>query len=304
MRESLEAIADRLNRGEVAAVPTETVYGLAASLRFPSAIDEVFRLKKRPANNPLIIHVADPKDVQAYASAPLPESLVEAFWPGPLTMVLPIDPNTIAEKARAGLFTAAFRMPAHPLTRALIKLTGPLVMPSANLSGRPSGTTAAHVEEDFGLDFPVLDGGSCTQGVESTILYYDSTEWKIIRQGAIPQEAFFPILGYLPVIELPKDKPLCPGQLYRHYAPKATLSLTKILPPSCTLIGYSDRIYPSSKVYSLGPSDKPETIAQHLYDVLRQLDQDGVQEAYVDIDLPQDGLYRTIIERLKKASSR
>lgn len=298
MRESLETIAKRLNRGEVAAVPTETVYGLAASLRFPQAIEQIYLLKKRPANNPLIIHIASREDLPPASNL---DALIEAFWPGPLTLVLPND--TISEKARAGLPTAAFRMPAHPLTRALIQLTGPLVMPSANLSGKPSATTPEHVEEDFGSDFPILDGGPVTHGVESTILCF-AQKWKIIRQGAISQEAFLPVLHYLPEIELPGNKPLCPGQLYRHYAPKATLIPTCSPPSACTLVGYSDRTYDSCRIYSLGPSNHPETIAQNLYTTLRQLDQDNIHEAYIDIDLPQIGLYRTILERLYKACTK
>ncbi len=310
MRETLNQIASRLNRGEVAAVPTETVYGLAASLQFPAAIDEIFHLKKRPSNNPLIIHVANKEDVFSFSpkakEIPQLEHLMEAFWPGPLTLVLPIDLKTVPEKVRAGLSTAAFRVPSNPLTQALLEMTGPLVMPSANLSGKPSATNPEHIEVDFGIDFPVLDGGHCTQGVESTILYYDQIEWKIIRQGALSREKFISVLGYEPIFvsSSNKEKPLCPGQLYRHYAPKAKLRLvleTENLSDR-VIVGFSDRSYPSSHVYLLGPSDNPEIIAQHLYDVLRQLDKDEVSEAYIDIKFPEEGLFSTILERLQKAS--
>lgn len=310
MRETLTQIAHRLIQGEVAAVPTETVYGLAASLRFPKAIDEIFVLKKRPANNPLIIHLAAKEDLFFYSpqanDLPHLDALIQAFWPGPLTLVVPIDISSVPEKVRAGLATAAFRMPAHPLAHALIKLTGPLVMPSANLSGKPSATHPDHVELDFGPDFPVLDGGSCTQGVESTILYFDKTHWKIIRQGAIAAENFLPILGYVPTFELPSDKetPLCPGQMYRHYAPKAKLILTADFSglSDCVIVGFSDRHYPSERVYYLGSSSDADAVARHLYDVLRQLDKDNVVQACIDVDLPNTGLFRTVLERLHKAS--
>src|SRR5262249_3302090 len=153
----------------------------------PHAIATLFSLKQRPAQNPLIIHVADRMQMGPllHASSPDIDALTTSFWPGPLTLVLPICTSQVPEKARAGLPTAGFRMPGDPLARALPERTGPLVMPSANLSGRPSATTPTHVETDFGHVFPVLDGGPSIGGLESTILYQVGERWQIIRQGAL-----------------------------------------------------------------------------------------------------------------------
>lgn len=306
--------ASLINAGEVIAVPTETVYGLAASLYQPAAIDKIFSLKGRPANNPLIIHVAEFQDILPFAEN-LPEDfykLAEKFWPGPLTLVLPIIKEKISTRVRAKLLTAAFRVPNHPLARELLKLTGPLVMPSANLSGKPSATSKRHVESDFGLDFPVLDGGDCIKGLESTILYCDVSDqnkpWKIIRQGALTQNDFFEVLGYQPEIVKLNDheNPICPGQLYRHYAPKAKLELTKKFPEhfTGTIVGFDEGVYPeNATVYLLGSLKNPETISNNLYRILRMLDDDGVQEALVDVNFLDHGILATVLERLKKAST-
>lgn len=308
MHISIKEAAQHIHNGGVVAIPTETVYGLAAALDQPNAINQVFELKGRPSNNPLIIHVPDVASVMKFVKK-VPrdfELLVTAFWPGPLTVVLPVDTTKIPERARAGLPTAAFRVPNHSVALELLKLTGPLVMPSANLSGRPSATHPEHVEADFGSEFPVLDGGSCACGLESTIVHFNGERWQVIRQGAIAPEEFLPFFGYLPkVIQKVGSNPICPGQLYRHYAPKAKLTLSK----SATLlkgviVGFSDRAYPAAEcVFSIGSSSKPEEVAEKLYAVLRQLDQENIEAATIDIQFPYSGLWATIHERLKKAAS-
>lgn len=309
----LQQATARLRNGEVVAVPTETVYGLAASLSLPHAIAQIFSLKGRPENNPLIIHLADPSQVIPFAKS-LPagfDRLVSHFWPGPLTIVIPILPETIPEKARAGLATAAFRVPAHPLACALLTQTGPLVMPSANLSGKPSATQAQHVEADFGPAFPVLDGGACNKGVESTILYYDEKDsrWEIIRQGALSAESFAQILGYTPKIVGKENTatPLCPGQLYRHYAPKAELRLVKTFDPTMqgVVLGYPEHIYPPGcRLIPLGTLSSPGSVAENLYAVLRALDVEKIPAAWVDMNIPENGLWSTIAERLIKAANK
>lgn len=310
MRITIEKAAELLNAGEVVAVPTETVYGLAASLKYPQAISQVFSLKGRPSNNPLIVHLSSSADLSRYAHNFPPHTfeLTKIFWPGPLTLVLPAIIEIIPETVRARLPTAAFRVPSHPMAQKLLSLTGPLVMPSANLSGSPSATDPMHVEADFGVDFPVVDGGSCTQGVESTILCWQAGKWVIARLGALAPESFFSVLGYCPQVVDTKQgakSPICPGQLYRHYAPKAHLILTKRTPDNCqgVLIGFSDRHYPGGcRLLSLGDSQIPEQAAERLYAVLRQLDQEGIAEAWVDVDLPDEGLWLTLKERLSKAA--
>lgn len=309
MRISLAETSRLLNEGRVVAVPTETVYGLAASLANLSAIEQIYSLKGRPSSNPLIVHVADPAQVNEYLSQDVPDfqKLAEAFWPGPMTLVLPIDPVRIPEAVRAGLPTAAFRVPSHPLIFRLLALTGPLVMPSANLSGRPSSTCAEHVEMDFGSDFPILDGGACSCGVESTILAFDKGQWKIARQGVLSPQAFEAVLGYVPSFaEQASSKPLCPGQLFRHYSPKARLHLLDAIPKDLegAVIGFSCREYPSStRVIPLGPLSAPEKIAENLYAALRQLDAENISTAWVDFNFPCNGILATVAERLKRAAS-
>lgn len=309
MRITLQQAGILLNRGDVVSIPTETVYGLAASLKHPSAISRIFSLKGRPANNPLIIHLASAEEIAAYTKE-LPydfDRLSSAFWPGPMTLVVPVIPDMIPSSARADLPAAAFRVPSHTLTRELLGQTGPLVMPSANISGRPSSTCFHHVEEDFGVDFPVMDGGECAKGLESTILIFREEKWTIIRLGALAPEVFIPILGYRPEVMAKEEgkAPLCPGQLYRHYAPKARLILTEesMFEPGSVVIGFRDRSYPNGcRLLSLGSSSDPAFAAHHLYARLRQLDEEGISQAWVDVNFPNEGLWLTLKERLFKAS--
>jgi len=218
---------------------------------------------------------------------------------------------------RAGLATAGFRVPGLRLTRQLINKTGPLVMPSANRSGRPSATRPEHVEEDFGIHFPLLDGGICTKGVESTILFYYEGEWVILRLGALASETFEPILGYQPRVHckpVPEEardgqdmtacQPLCPGQQFRHYAPHAHLFLGDpvALAHAPFVLGFRERCYPAGKrVIVLGSLLCPEKVAENLYQALRQLDQEGAAHAWVDMDFPREGLWATVAERLLRA---
>jgi L-threonylcarbamoyladenylate synthase len=310
MRISLQESQRLLESGQVVSLPTETVYGLGALLKFPQAIDKVFSLKGRPNNNPLIIHLANSQLISSYAKN-LPEKfkeLTQAFWPGPMTLIIEIEQELIPIQARAGLPTAAFRVPNHPLTLQLLSNCGPLVMPSANLSGKPSATSPSHVENDFGLDFPVLDGGNCQSGLESTILMHQAGQWKIIRLGILEPEIFSHIIGYCPpIVRADKDlQPLCPGQLYRHYAPKAKLTLAKDFPPHTNefVIGFGDASYPPSyKLLSLGFKIEPLRVAENLYRLLRQLDERGIEHAFVDMRFPDEGLWKTIAERLSKAAN-
>lgn len=309
MRVNQYQAADLLNSSHVVALPTETVYGLAASLEHEDAINTIFTLKQRPLTNPLIVHVSSHCQVRMMADGVTNEfeKLVEAFWPGPMTLVLPIDITKVPYGVRAGLSTAAFRMPAHELTLEVISNTGPLVMPSANISGKPSATKASHVEVDFGLNFPVLDGGPCKKGLESTILIFKEGAWSIIRLGAIPPDDFEPVLGYVPEIAIKTHGllPLCPGQLFKHYAPNAHLKLEKTIPTEASgvVLGFSDRQYPKNcELWSLSESHDPKQAAATLYALLRKLDEHHIQTAWVDIDFPQQGLWITLMERLQKAS--
>lgn len=306
MRISPAEAITRLKKGEVVALPTETVYGLAASIKCLEAVEEIFELKKRPLNNPLIVHLASVAQLSEFVLSLPPgfTTLSQHFWPGPLTMILPIELSKISSKICAGLSTAAFRIPCHSATLHIIEEVGPLVMPSANVSGSPSSTKAEHVENDFGVLFPVVDGGSCIQGVESTIIHYSESKWHIARLGAIPAEELASNLGYEPKSFKSSSAPICPGQLYRHYAPKAKLHLCDRHENCCNVvIGFSNRTYPhASRLFFLGKDSSAEEAAEALYNVLRQLDLEGIKEAWVDMDFPKEYLWITIAERLCKAA--
>lgn len=308
MHISFSEAIHRLKSGEVVAIPTETVYGLAACLEQTHAIEQVFALKKRPSENPLIVHIADQNQLDHYVDDLPPDfdRLANAFWPGPLTMILPCQPDRVPSIVRAGLPTTGFRMPQHSLTRELLRQTGPLVMPSANLSGRPSATCPEHVEEDFGSEFPVLDGGWCLKGVESTILYFQDPQWVVARLGALSPEDFQKVLGYQPsvMVKNTKEKPLCPGQLFRHYAPRAKLILIENndFSSASFIIGFKEKKYPSHcQVLVFGSLNSPEEVAENLYRILRQLDGQNIQMAWIDMDFPRQGLWSTIAERLYRA---
>jgi len=289
----------------VAAIPTETVYGLAARMDAKDAVMKIFSLKNRPSDNPLIVHAASYQQVAELTTVPFEvfEKLARAYWPGPLTLVLPAHEEKVPSIVRADLSTVAVRIPDHPLTLELIQKTGPLVAPSANISGIPSSTSPVHIETDFGKDFPVLDGGICEKGVESTILIYSSSGWKIGRLGAVPLKEIEALINGR--IEPQNERlPLCPGQHYRHYSPKTVLT-TGTYHGQPFVVGYEDREYPGAeKIFILGDLKHPETIAKNLYSTLRQLDEKGIREAWIDLDFEENGLLKTVKERLKKAAHR
>jgi L-threonylcarbamoyladenylate synthase len=201
-------------------------------------------------------------------------------------------------------------MPNHIQALSCIEKTGPVVAPSANISGRPSATQPSHIEEDFGENFPILYGGSCQQGVESTILYPTESGWKIVRLGVISPENLKKVLGYSVLASQEqqllwkKNKvPVAPGQKYRHYAPETKLILGIQYNGEPNVLGFAERNYPEAKqIIVLGSLSHPEEIAARLYDQLRQLDQLGIKEIWVDCDFPQEGILRTIHERLERAS--
>jgi L-threonylcarbamoyladenylate synthase len=236
--------AQALRAGELVAFPTETVYGLGANALDAAAVARIFAAKGRPADNPLIVHIARPEDLAILASdlPPLARPLLAAFAPGPLTLILPRSPR-VPDIVTAGLSTVAVRIPENPIARRLIELAGvPVAAPSANRSGRPSPTRAWHVAEDFDGIIPyIIDGGSCTFGLESTVLDLTSRLPEILRPGAIPAEQIAAVIrasaGDQMASHLLSDTgtaapasarpaaPKAPGMKYRHYAPKARLVL-------------------------------------------------------------------------------
>lgn len=224
-----------IQNGELVGIPTETVYGLAGSALYAEAAGKIYAAKGRPGDNPLIVHVAEPAEAEKIAhTTPLYYVLAERYMPGPLTIILPKKP-VIPDTVSGGLSTVAIRCPAHPAARELIRLSGhPIAAPSANSSGKPSPTTAAHVYEDLQGKIPlILDGGPCSIGVESTViaLHEDGESCIILRPGAVTREMLETVCVQVDVAEAVTDpgkageRPQSPGMKYKHYAPKCRVIL-------------------------------------------------------------------------------
>ena len=230
----MKEAAELIRKGELVAFPTETVYGLGADALHPEASKKIYAAKGRPSDNPLIVHIADLKDL-ARVTTEIPEGaqiLAKKYWPGPLTMILNRDP-VVPDRTTGGLNTVGVRCPNHPVTLAIIAAAGTQVAaPSANLSGRPSCTNAADVLEDMEGKIPaIVDGGPCQVGVESTILDLTVTPPQLLRPGGLPLEALEAVVGKIAidpaVTGMLKDgaQPKAPGMKYRHYAPHAEVTV-------------------------------------------------------------------------------
>ncbi len=223
---------DLLNAGELVAFPTETVYGLGAVATNDSAVKKIYAAKGRPSDNPLIVHIGTFEELEKYVDD-IPDNArkcMDAFWPGPLTMIFKVKPNVLATSVTAGLDTVGIRMPEHPVALKLLKMLGkPVAAPSANRSGKPSPTEGIHVEQDLAGKIPlILDGGATGVGVESTVIDLTLETPVILRPGAITKEMFEKVIG--PVkqpthIEQKAGAPRAPGMKYTHYAPNAPVYL-------------------------------------------------------------------------------
>jgi L-threonylcarbamoyladenylate synthase len=292
--------AELLHAGSLVALPTETVYGLAGDARSDAAIAAIYAAKGRPSNNPLITHILAPQHAARYAIIPdLATELIAQFWPGPLTLVLPRRPSDLDARASAGLETIALRCPDAPWREGLVAAgwNGPLVMPSANLSGHVSPTTAAHVQTDLGARIPlIIDGGPCQRGVESTVVRIDGNGAALLRSGAIAEDDIAQITG--PLARPAPDSTLAsPGMLVKHYAPQAALRLNATEAISGEiLIGFG----PTYKTPTLSLSGDLTEAARNLYRLLRDLDGPGVRLAVAPI--PDTGLGAAINDRLRRAA--
>lgn len=318
-----------LLEGELVAFPTETVYGLGGNALDASASKKIYAAKGRPSDNPLIIHVADWESLEMI-TAEVPESakrLAEVYWPGPLTMIFKKS-RRVPYETTGGLDSVAVRMPDHPVALGLIREGGGYVAaPSANTSGRPSPTEARHVEEDlFGRIAMILDGGCVGIGLESTIIDFTEEIPTILRPGAITQSMLSSVLGEVRLDpgldeENKKVPPKAPGMRYKHYAPKADLTIVEGDPGAvakkinelvaaavqngqkagviCTDESLSD--YPFGVAKSIGSREEEETIAQNLYRILRDYDEEDVDFIYSEsFRTPKLGL--AIMNRLLKAA--
>jgi L-threonylcarbamoyladenylate synthase len=302
--QAIAAAAACLAAGGLVAFPTETVYGLGADAGNGEAIARLYAAKGRPAFNPLIAHVADvaaARRIGRFDAAA--EALAHAFWPGPLTLVLPKQPDCgVADLALAGLDSVALRVPAHPVAQALLSaFHGPVVAPSANRSGHVSPTSALHVLADLrGRIDLVIDAGPCTVGVESTIVACLG-EPALLRPGGVPREVIERVLGVpLAVATTAEEAPLAPGMLSSHYAPKARLRLdAEAAEPGEALLGFGPA---PDATLNLSPRGDLIEAAANLFSHLRALDASGVKRIAV-MKVPQEGLGEAINDRLKRAAA-
>ena len=299
---ALAEIGALLRAGGLIGIPTETVYGLAANALDGQAVAKIFQAKGRPQDNPLIVHIAAFSQLYPLVGEVPTQAirLARAYWPGPLTMILPKSP-AIPEEVSAGLDTVAVRMPSHPLARAIIQAAGvPLAAPSANLSGSPSPTTAQHVLADMaGRIQAVVDGGPCSVGVESTVVTLASPCPRLLRPGGITPEQLRAVLGKVEIDRAVEEqlavgeKAASPGMKYKHYAPKAHVVILRgpfqryaQYVNNHAGAGVAALCYEGEeaalhvRALSCGREGDPSSQAQRLFDALRSLDAMGIHTAY------------------------
>ena len=317
--------ADIIKSGGLVAIPTETVYGLGANGLDENAVAKIFLAKGRPQDNPLILHVADPKDMERFCHS-IPEcayALTEAFWPGPLTLVLPAR-DIVPKCTTAGLPTVAVRCPDNEVTREIIRLAGvPVAAPSANLSGKPSTTTAQHVLHDHdGKIEAIVDGGPCRVGVESTIVDLTEDRPRLLRPGGITPEQLLEVLGDLVVdkavtAQIDKDAVVkAPGMKYRHYAPeceiiivsgsreKAAEYIRRHFVPGDRVLCFTEELplYTGCAPLSYGEEADVATLSAGLFVALRELDDPSIHRVYARCPVG-GGVAYAVQNRLKKAAA-
>jgi L-threonylcarbamoyladenylate synthase len=325
-KRAIQVGADYLRRGKLVAFPTETVYGLGANVWNPAAVAAIFQAKSRPADNPLIAHISSWDMLEQLVSTVPPAAirLMQAFWPGPLSIVLPRSPK-VPDIVTAGLPTVAVRWPNHPVALALISTAGlPVAAPSANRSGRPSPTLAEHVQSDLGdqVDL-IIDAGMAAVGLESTVVNLSGDSPVLLRPGAVTLEELQQVIGPLQVAgRMESGAAPSPGMKYRHYAPAAPLhlylgessdSVSAIRRRASELLAdgrqvgvltydqYVDK-FAGATVLSLGSESQPAEAAQRLYSRLREFDALGV-EVILAQGLPTTaGLALALQNRLSKAA--
>ncbi len=306
---NLERAAQIIRSGGLVAFPTETVYGLGANALDANATAKIFEAKERPSFDPLIVHVSGREMLQVVVREvpPLAVRLIERFWPGPLTLVLPKS-EQVPGIVTSGLPTVAVRMPAHPVALELIRRAGlPVAAPSANPFGYLSPTRAEHVERMLGhrVDL-ILDGGRTAFGVESTILLLTERP-VLLRYGAVTVEELKDVLGTLELQVGESEKPLVPGQLPQHYAPRTPIHIAppEAIPPELRRrVGYLafQQVPKGFKVVKvLSPTGNLLEAAAHLFEALHQLDRLGLEAIYAE-PVPEEGLGRAILDRLQRAS--
>ncbi len=309
MQVNLAQAITLLKNGDVVAIPTETVYGLAADATNEAALLQVYAIKQRPADNPLIVHIADANQVHNWAAEfpPLAQKLALAFWPGPFTLVLRAR-DSVSNIVRGNHPTVALRVPNHPITQQLLKQSGlALAAPSANKFTQLSPTTAAHVASGLGDSVPVLDGGACKVGIESTIVAVIGEEWQLLRLGMLP-EASIEALAGRPALSS-KQAIRVPGQHVLHYSPKTPVKLFQsrkelinfVLTPqnNCAALLFGAGEYPSCHYVQL--PNQAAKAAEALYGALHQLDALQVTQLLVEMP-PRTTEWAAVNDRLSRAA--
>ena len=320
-----EIAARIIREGGLVALPTETVYGLGADGLNVDAVANIFKAKGRPQDNPLILHVAHPEEIEKFCCQ-IPKAaydLAQAFWPGPLTMVLPAR-DIVPRRTTGGLDTVAVRCPDNAVTRKIIELSGvPIAAPSANISGKPSTTTAQHVLHDHdGKIEAVVDGGPCRVGVESTIVDLTDSRPRLLRPGGISPEQLISILGDLVIdkavtAQIDKDAVVkAPGMKYRHYAPaepviivsgsreKAAQYIHRHYVPGDRVLCFEEELplYEDCDPLAYGREDDVETLSAGLFAALRELDDPSISKVYARCPVG-GGVAYAVQNRLKKAAA-
>ena len=316
---AIAAAAATLAAGELVAFPTETVYGLGARADDDSAVAKIFAAKGRPADHPLIVHLADAADAAGFTThmPPLAQRLTDAFWPGPLTVIVPRAAG-VASGAAGGQATIGLRCPAHPVAQALLRAARELgvmgvAAPSANRFGRISPTQAAHVLEELGDALTVLDGGACAVGIESSIVDCSRGRAVLLRPGVLSRVRLEAAAGE-PLLERDADAPRASGTLESHYAPRATLRLmpTQMLSAALQMLGkapaklavYSRSVKPGAPTGAAHRymPQQPDAAAHELFSVLRELDADGTQLIWVE-EPPDTPEWDGVRDRLRRAAA-
>lgn len=310
-QEIIKEAAAIIRKGGLVTFPTETVYGLGADALNPLAVVRIFEVKNRPRFDPLIVHIADFSSVEKLCS-PVDErarKLMEKFWPGPLTLVLP-KTQVVPDIVTAGFPTVAIRMPAHPVALRLIEEAGtPIAAPSANPFGYLSPTTAEHVREQVGKKVDlILDGGKCPIGVESTVIELTGKEPLLLRPGGLPIEEIEKVIGKVK-ISTTSPKPRSPGQLTRHYSPRTPIRILKDRKfevktgKRVGLLSFKSpkKSLPYEVVEILSPQGDLQEAAANLFSCLHKLDRAGLDIIFAE-PVPEVGLGRAIMDRLYKAA--
>ena len=317
--QAVDRAAELIAAGELVAFATETVYGLGARADDDAAVAKIFAAKGRPADHPLIVHVAQPEQADAFAAeiGPLARRLIDAFWPGPLTLILPRRAG-IGAAAAGGQDSIGLRCPSHPVAQALLRAAhargvAGIAAPSANRFGRVSPTTAAHVEEEFGDALAVLDGGACEIGIESSIVDCTRGHPVLLRPGLLGAERIAQAAGE--ALRAPDDAaPRASGTLASHYAPRAKVRLMSgsMLNTALQLLGQERlnlAVYSRSVPLNAAPGvrhrrmpARPEGAAHELFSVLRELDAEGVHLIWVE-EPPPDPAWDGVRDRLQRAAA-